>query len=255
MATRIAYWTSSVSGYPQVSDSSAGKTSIAQQFTIDADYNIVSVVLLMKRLNTATTLTAAIYDRDNGNPFISLGSKTIDISGWSTTASDKTIGFDTPISVTAGNYAIVLTEGSNWSSGWGKSTAGSGSGALQLVSGTWSNISVPASSFYFEVYAEEETTYVNISGSVTGTSSLSGALVTSDRLNPPSQTYWYDDGAGTSFYYRLWVQSDGSYGDSPANGGTENIDYEVLAGYLPNFINTNRRLVAVTRNSIYYEDI
>ena len=74
---------------------------------------------------------------------------------------------------------------------------------------------------------------------------------TTIRLDPPSETYWYSTGG---YYYRLLPQSDGTYGDPPPTG-TENIDYEVLAGYLPNFINTNRRLIAAARNSIYYEDI
>ena len=70
---------------------------------------------------------------------------------------------------------------------------------------------------------------------------------TTIRLDPPSETSW--DSAG-GFYYRLLP-----HGDSPADGGVEDTDYEKLTGYLPNFINTNRRLVAATRNSIYYEDI
>jgi hypothetical protein len=98
------------------------------------------------------------------------------------------------------------------------------------------------------------TSYVNITGTISGTSSLSGVLTVGSRLKPPSATYWYDSGEGTAFYYRLWIMPDGSYGDPPPTG-TENIDYEVLAGYEPNFINTNRRLIAIAKNSLYYESI
>ena len=110
----------------------------------------------------------------------------------------------------------------------------------------------PALCVYFT--ASEDSVYKNISGTISGSSSLSGTITLGVRIDPPSQTYWYDDGVGTSFYYRLIVQFDGSYGFPPPDG-IEDIDYEILDGYLPNFINTNRRLVAATRNSIYYENI
>lgn len=69
------------------------------------------------------------------------------------------------------------------------------------------------------------------------------------RLDPPTVTYDY----GGQYYYQLLAQADGSYGDHPPTG-VENVDYVVVA-FQPNFINTFRRLVAATKNSIYYEEI
>lgn len=75
---------------------------------------------------------------------------------------------------------------------------------------------------------------------------------TTIRLNPPTETRFY---VTTGQYYRLLVQSDGSYGDPPGVG-VENTDYVYLAaGYEANFISTNRRLVAVAENRIWYEDL
>ena len=74
---------------------------------------------------------------------------------------------------------------------------------------------------------------------------------TTIRLTPPAVTEWYSTGG---YYYRLLPQSDGSLGDPPGTG-VEDTDYEVLDGYLPNFINTYRRLVAVAENKFWYEDV
>ncbi|MBE3036626.1 MAG: hypothetical protein IMZ70_06060 [Candidatus Atribacteria bacterium] len=73
---------------------------------------------------------------------------------------------------------------------------------------------------------------------------------TTIRLSPPGVTYWYTT---TNTYYRLLVQSDGTYGDPPPTG-TVDVDYVVLA-YEPNFIRTNRVLAAVAENRFWYEDI
>jgi len=74
---------------------------------------------------------------------------------------------------------------------------------------------------------------------------------TTIKLNPPTVIYWFDDGG---YYYRLIVQPDGSYGDPPPTG-TEDVDYVILAAYLPNFIRTQKKLVAAANNKIWYEQI
>lgn len=72
------------------------------------------------------------------------------------------------------------------------------------------------------------------------------------RFTPPEVTYYY---CVTNQYYQLLVQSDGTYGDPPGIG-VEDTDYVFLAaGYLPNFINTNRKLVAAAKDTIWYEDV
>lgn len=92
-----------------------------------------------------------------------------------------------------------------------------------------------------------------LSGTIEGTSSLSGVLEEpTERLYPPGPIYWYSTG---SYHYQLLVQSDFTLGNPPPTG-VENTDYVILAStYLPNFIRTNRRLVAAARNNLYYEDI
>ena len=66
------------------------------------------------------------------------------------------------------------------------------------------------------------------------------------QLDPPSPTYWSPD---NSFYYRLIPG-----GSTPEDGGVENVDYEILDGYLPNFIYTNKKMVAFAKCGLYYED-
>ena len=75
---------------------------------------------------------------------------------------------------------------------------------------------------------------------------------TTIRFTPIGVTYFYPT---TGQYYRLLIQSDGTYGDPPGVG-VENTDYVFLAaGYEANFISTNRKLVAAAENRIWYEDI
>jgi len=69
------------------------------------------------------------------------------------------------------------------------------------------------------------------------------------QFTPPGVTYFYG-----GYYYRLLIDSDGNYGDHPADGGIEDIDYVVLT-YTPNFIRTNRVLVAVAENRFWHEQI
>ncbi len=90
---------------------------------------------------------------------------------------------------------------------------------------------------------------VNDAGTVTGDE----WSFTTIRLDAPTVTYFYST---TGQYYQLLIQSDGFYGDSPVDGGVENTDYVFLtAGYEPNFIRTNRKLVAIAENRLWYEDI
>jgi hypothetical protein len=71
---------------------------------------------------------------------------------------------------------------------------------------------------------------------------------TTIRTVPPSPTFYYNGD-----YYRLLVQSDGTWGTPPPDG-VENTDYTILSGYLPNFMNVNQRLILFARCGLYYED-
>lgn len=83
-----------------------------------------------------------------------------------------------------------------------------------------------------------------------GTTTGDEWVFTTIRFYPPQVTYWYSTGG---YYYQLLVQADGSLGDPPPTG-TENTDYVVLgATYAPNFIRTQRKLVAAANNKMWYE--
>jgi len=114
-----------------------------------------------------------------------------------------------------------------------------------LEEGSWTLSIVPLA--YRTVYTWRIDS-INVYGITTGDEWTFTTL----SFSPPGMTYW--DSAG-GYYYRLLIDSDGDYGDHPADGGVENTDWEKLAGYLPNFINTNRRLIAAAENRIWYEDI
>jgi hypothetical protein len=207
---------------------------------------------------TPTTVTAAIYSRDNGNPVASLGSVSIDASGWGTSGANRTFTFSSPIAVTAGEYAIVLTEGVSYSVWVGMSSVPA-SPPYALITydngTTWYTYGVPARSSWFIVYGNlTGSSYVDIAATIAGTGVISGTLTTDVLFLPPMPTYWYSTGTPTgSFYYRLRVQSDGNLGTPPPTG-VENTDYTIVT-YLPNFIRTNRRLVAAAKTSFYYEEI
>lgn len=75
---------------------------------------------------------------------------------------------------------------------------------------------------------------------------------TTIRFDAPGVNYFYHT---TGQYYRLLVQSDGTYGDVPGVG-VENTDYVFLsASYEPNFISTQRKLVSVANSKVWIEDI
>ena len=212
----------------------------AQSFTAGSSYTITSVILKLARVNGTTP-----------------GTVTVSIKAVSAVSSKAT----TPSPTNAATNVTLDQATITWVAGTGATSHnvyyGTESGNLTLVSEEQEDVSFTitgitnGSPFEYVITRYWRIDEINDAGTTTGDE----WSFTTIRLDPPSETYWYDDGAGTSFYYRLLIQYDESYGDSPADGGTENVDYEVLAGYLPNFINTNRRLVAATRNSIYYENI
>ncbi len=72
---------------------------------------------------------------------------------------------------------------------------------------------------------------------------------TTIRLSPPKITYFYN-----GEYYQLLIQSDGTYGNHPADGGVEDTDYVVVT-FEPNAIRTNKVLVACSNSKVWYEDI
>ncbi|KKK83885.1 hypothetical protein LCGC14_2788910, partial [marine sediment metagenome] len=75
---------------------------------------------------------------------------------------------------------------------------------------------------------------------------------TTIRFSPVGVTSFYHT---TGQYYRLLVQSDGSYGDVPGVG-VENTDYVFLAvGYEANFIRTVRKLVGIANSKVWIEDV
>lgn len=236
----------------------------AQTFTPSESHNITSVVLALGRYGSPGTITVSIKATSGGVPTgIDLCSgttngNTLPILAWPTPApEEREITFSTNPTLTAATvYAIVIRATSGNSSNklyWQQVTEnvyGDGNECWSAYSGSsWNTES--NEEVWFEEYGEI-VTYVDITGTITGTSSLSGVLVQGIRLDPPTVTYFYST---TGQYYYLLVQSDGTYGDPPGVG-TENIDYVYLAaGYGPNFIKTTRKLVAVAKNTFYYEDI
>jgi len=86
-----------------------------------------------------------------------------------------------------------------------------------------------------------------------GTTTGDEWLFTTIRLSPPAPTYFYST---TGQYYQLRMQSDGSYGSQPADGGVENTDFVYLAaGYEANFIKTTRKLVGIANSKVWIEDL
>lgn len=155
MAAKVAYWTGSYYLFPSIRHDSQNQTALAQEFTIDSDYDIEYVKLSMRK-NNGSTITIALYTESGGEPDASQGSKAIDASGWSTSCALRTITFDAPISLTAGTYFIVATENSNLGTQWCCSTAAAGpGGAMKLVNGSWVAVGTPDRTFGFEVWASD----------------------------------------------------------------------------------------------------
>ena len=255
MATKKDYYEpSTIVDY----DSSVG-TWKSQSFTTTSAYTISKITVRLKKLSDSDghTWTVGLYENSgdlpgtllatfgtfNENTYLTTSYANYDFSDDSYVVSDATkyvIGIKTTETLTTTEFSWATSTNSGYANG----RRGKGNSSTDWI------LDEEENDCWFRTWAED-TSYVDLTGTIAGISSLSGALTTETRLCPPGVTYWYDDG---SFYYRLIVQSDGSYG-SPPPDGIEDTDYEILDGYLPNFINTNRRLVAATRNSIYYENI
>lgn len=209
----------------------------AQTFAASSTYTISSVVLKLGKFPATTpgTVTVSIQatggvadKATNPSPSDAATDVTLDQATVSWTAGDGATSHDVYYGDTSGDLALLES-------------------GIEDTEYTISGIT-DGSPFEYVVTRYWRIDEVNETGTTTGDE----WSFTTIRFDPPSKTVWYSTGG---YYYRLLPQSDGTYGDSPADGGVENTDYEILAGYLPNFINTNRRLVAATRNSIYYEDI
>lgn len=209
---------------------------VAQSFTASSTYTITSVILKMQRFTG-----------------VSPGTITVSIKA---TVPDVPTKADTP-SPTNTNTSVTLDQATiSWSDGGGADTFdvyyGTVSGNLVLVSSAQAGTSFTVTGItdgspyeYLSVrYWRIDST--NDAGTTTGDEWVFTTL----RLLPPTVIYFYNDQ-----YYRLLIQSDGSYGDVPGVG-VENTDYVYLAaGYEANFISTNRRLVAAAENRIWFEDI
>jgi hypothetical protein len=76
---------------------------------------------------------------------------------------------------------------------------------------------------------------------------------TTIRSLPPTETEMEIVDDVRTFFRRL-IQSDGTYGDSPNEGGSENVDY-VIVSALPNALATTRKIVAAANNKIWIEDL
>jgi len=146
-----------------------------------------------------------------------------------------------------------------WEDGGGADTYnvyyGDTSGDLSLVSSAQAETSFTVTGITLgSPYSYLTTRYWRIdSTNAAGTTTGDEWSFTTIRLSPPTVTYWYST-AGQ--YYQLLIQSDGTYGDHPADGGVENTDFVYLAaGYEPNFIKTTRKLAAIAENRFWYEDI
>jgi hypothetical protein len=160
---------------------------------------------------------------------------------------------------TDANASVTLDQATiTWDDGGGATTFsvyyGTTSGNLSLVSLSQGSTSFTVTGITDgSPYAYLSTRYWRIdSTNLYGTTTGDEWSFTTIRLTPPTPTRFY---ATTGQYYRLLIQSDGSYGDPPGVG-VENTDFVYLAAeYEANFIATNRRLVAAAENKIWYEDI
>jgi len=202
----------------------------AQIFTASEAYTITSVILRIGQYGGGTpgTITASIRNVS--------GEETLPTKATNPTPSDAATD------VTLDQATIT------WDDGGDTDTYnvyyGIESGNLSLVS---SGIEVGSESFTITDITDGSpfeyvvTRYwridsVNDDGTTTGDE----WSFTTIRLDPPAETYWYSTGG---YYYRLLPQYDSEtgefdgYGDPPGTG-VENVDWEKLTGYLPNFINT-----------------
>lgn len=206
-----------------------------QTFTASSTYTISSIVLKLARKNTPGTVTVSIK---------------------------ATVGAPTKATTPApGNAAsnVTLDQATlTWVDGGGADTFnvyyGDTSGSLSLVSSAQAGTSFTVTGITLgSPYNYLVTRYWRIDSTNTaGTTTGDEWSFTTIRLDPPGATYFYST---TGQYYRLLVQSDGSYG-GPPGVGVENTDYVFLsASYEPNFMSTNRKLVSIANSKVWFEDL
>lgn len=212
-----------------------GNNWFSQIFTASSSYTITSVIL---RLSSEV----------GGTP----GTITVSIKAVSAAGSKAT----TP-SPTNANTSVTLDQTTiSWADGGDSDSFdvyyGIESGNLTKVSDAQVGLSYTitdttnGSPFEYLVTRYWRIDSTNDAGTVTGDE----WSFTTIRLDPPGVTYFYPTGG---YYYRLLIDTNGDYGDPPP-GGVENTDY-VIVTYEPNFIRTNRKLVAIAENRLWYEDI
>jgi hypothetical protein len=209
----------------------------AQTFTATSSYTITAVNLELGRSIGATPGTITVSIR------ATVGAPT---------------KADTPVPTNA-NTSVTLDQATlGWADGGGADTFdvyyGTVSGSLTLVSSAQAGESFIVTGItdgapyeYLSVrYWRIDST--NAAGTTTGDE---WSFVTI-RFTPVGVTYFY---ATTGQYYRLLIQSDGTYGDVPGVG-VENTDFVYLAaGYEANMVATTRKLVSAANNKIWIEDI
>lgn len=207
----------------------------AQSFTTTSSYTITAVNLELSRKvgSTPGTITVSIRATE-GAP----------------TKAENPLPTDANTDVTLDQATVT------WDDGGGADTFdvyyGTMSGSLVKVSSAQAGTSFTVTGITDgSPYAYLSVRYWRIdSTNDAGTTTGDEWSFTTLRLDPPSSTYFYQ-----GQYYRLLVQADGSYGDPPGTG-VENVDYVYLAaGYEANFISTTRKLVAISENRFWYEDI
>lgn len=217
-----------------------------------------SSIVLCYRLN-GTDITQNVADNPSASYYVLSGATAK--HGWrayTDGAPSAPTKAENP-SPTNTNTSVTLDQATiTWDDGGNADTFdvyyGTTSGSLTLVSSAQAGTSFTVTGITDGApYSYLSVRYWRIdSTNVGGTTTGDEWSFTTIRFTPVSVTYFYST---TGQYYRLLIQSDGSYGDPPGVG-VENVDYVYLAaGYEANFISTNRKLVAAAENRIWYEDI
>lgn len=221
---------------PDGTDDIYGDEWAAQTFVASETYTITSVVLKMERFNFGG----------------STGTVTVSIQATGSAPTKAT----TPTPANAATDTTLDQATLTWVDGGGATSYniyyGTQSGNLTLVSSgqvptsfTITGIS-NGSPFSYLITRYWRIDSVNDDGTTTGDE----WSFTTIRLNPPTVTYFYSAG---NYYYQLLVQADGTYGDPPPTGA-EDTDYVIVTS-LPNAVRTQRKLVAIAKNALYYEDV
>jgi hypothetical protein len=209
----------------------------AETFTASSSYTITSVVLKLWRQVAYTS-----------------GTVTVSIKN----AKALPTKANTPAPGNAAANVTLDQATLGWVDGGGADTFnvyyGTESGSLSLVSSAQVGASFTVTGITNgSPYAYLSTRYWRIdSTNDAGTTTGDEWSFTTIRFDAPGVTYFYPT---TGQYYRLLIQSDGTYGDPPGVG-VENTDYVFLAaGYEANFIKTTRKLVSVANSKIWFEDV